>query len=318
MPITAFVIFTTAVFLVAVADVYRVSTAKLVAQNLADSAALAIAALEARSINVAVDNNEWLNNMYPAGTPHNSSQLPDISMAEGYVFDSKPEARQYAQLVATINQRQQMFIDAYNNFLGAGDQTASQNSGMSALQDILSEIKGLNDGTVQLYVWNTASGQSSMESQVQQTSAQPAPGGNVIANVHGSIEKISYTPHEVHVRWKNKPLGIHTGGIGGPDTLTHLIGSQQVVGWLEPDWSQATLQVKASAQGAAKRQIGAGAYVTKRVQLLLVPSISVQAKSVAYVVSGSGVSSISAAPGSSSMAHFRPTYYVQLGIPGTP
>jgi len=63
VPITAMVMFTLVVFMVAVLNVYKVTSAKLKAQNLADAVALNLASQEAQAYNTVSDRNEWMNYM---------------------------------------------------------------------------------------------------------------------------------------------------------------------------------------------------------------------------------------------------------------
>jgi hypothetical protein len=140
IPITAMVTFTTVIFLIAVVNVYKVAQAKIKVQNLADAVALNVASQMASSMNKVADLNEWMNHMVdpgPNGTPSKPGTIPDcrninpdlppISCAENpnansslNMFTTKGTAASYALLVQTINQAQQQFINAYNNFIGAG------------------------------------------------------------------------------------------------------------------------------------------------------------------------------------------------------
>src|SRR5438105_4616345 len=63
-PLAMMVVFSGVMLLVAAVNVYRVTRAKLQAQNMADAVALAVTSLEAKEINVVIDRNEWLNHLY--------------------------------------------------------------------------------------------------------------------------------------------------------------------------------------------------------------------------------------------------------------
>src|SRR2546425_1282948 len=154
LPLTAMVIFSGTVLLIAAVNVYRVAKAKLQAQNIADAVAMAVAGMQGRDVNVVVDRDEWLNHLYPDDKPgtdvtKNCARFPPISMVGIKPWDkckmSKEKAAQYAQLIATINKAQWMFHEAYSRFIGADDRAVTQNSGQGSLAEILSEIDGLND-----------------------------------------------------------------------------------------------------------------------------------------------------------------------------
>jgi hypothetical protein len=177
MPISLMLIFTVVTLLWAVFDVYLVSKAKLKAQNIADAVALAIASLEARSINVVCDRNQWMNNLYPAGTKPTDQTLPGISAA--HTDKGQRELNQtqafstYGNLVGEVNQAQQMFYNAYNQFIGAGGGTASEGSGAGSLIDILSQIDGI-DSSVHVIVYNSANQEAAALSMAQQMAKQTA------------------------------------------------------------------------------------------------------------------------------------------------
>src|SRR5882762_2190713 len=63
VPISAMVMFAMVVFMFAVVNIYKVSRAKLQIQNIADGAALNLAAQQAQAYNTVSDRNEWLNHM---------------------------------------------------------------------------------------------------------------------------------------------------------------------------------------------------------------------------------------------------------------
>src|SRR5438309_1843315 len=125
IPISAMVMFTIVVFMVAVLNVYKVSRAKLEVQNLADATALHLSAQQATILNHVNDRNEWLNHMYsgpfankyidPTGQAPPSlptRQMPNINEAAKpssghyFVFNSSPDAVAYARLLRTVNDAQ--------------------------------------------------------------------------------------------------------------------------------------------------------------------------------------------------------------------
>jgi hypothetical protein len=148
IPISAMVMFTMMIFMIAVVNVYRVSRAKLKIQNLADAAALNLASQQAQAYNLIADKNEWLNHMV-AGVPSpsdpnapagirdcslfndaNKTLIPGVSCAENnggknkktadlwaardpvfqrHIFYSVNGARNYAMVVHTVNEAQRLF-----------------------------------------------------------------------------------------------------------------------------------------------------------------------------------------------------------------
>lgn len=322
LPLTAFVLVTGVIFLEAVVDVYRVSKAKLEAQNLADASALAVAALQARCINAVMDRDEWLNHMYAPDSSgkvvKNKHQLPNISDANGTNLNAD-QAKNYATLVATINRAQLMFAQAYNNFLGTGGQTSSMNAGVGSLADILSEIGGLSDPGVSVFFFNTSADDGAVQGQMQQQSAQPNASAQGGTNFHGSLKPLVF---------KTEDITIYNTDDKKNETLNSLFYQGQTpdpilkVGWMHPDWSQNTMHITSPGKsGTTQDTIGTGVYVTKAVSLLLLPAVTVKAKSIAYVLKASGVASRedaglppSKGPNGEDLPppSFRPTYYIQL------
>ncbi len=80
IPISAMVLFTMSVFLVAVVNIYTVTRAKLQVQNLADAAALNLASQQAQVFNLVADKNEWLNHMMEGVKSPNEDGGPDCSL----------------------------------------------------------------------------------------------------------------------------------------------------------------------------------------------------------------------------------------------
>jgi len=328
IPMTYMLLFTSVFFLVAVINMYMVAQAKLQAQNIADAVALAVAALEAKSINVVMDRDEWMNHMYPDSqiNKNNKNQFPGISDAAKHPFansSDNPDLQQYAQLVNTINMAQTMFQAAYNRFLGATDGTTGQNYGPGGLSAILHEITALNDANVRVMVFNTDDG----ESKAAQHQQDLINNGKANFPITGSdniepqgMASVPFVNEEVHIQNQNETLTEALYGKGKVPPGT------QPVGWMRPDWSgskdHSTLKVTTGA-GQNSAQIGAGAIVIKHIQLMspFFRDVYLTAESKAYVVKDSGLSvqpgtlRASATGGTTGdpPPHFFPTYYVKLG-----
>jgi hypothetical protein len=198
IPIVSMVMFTMVVFTIAMVNVYKVSRAKLKVQNLADAAALNLAAQQAQAFNIVVDRNEWMNHMVAGGeTPTtgpyvrnennpcigvNSLYRLGISCVDNdprfftekevlsrHIFHSKAGAINYAGTVKTVNDAQKLFVQAYNTFLngqGGGASALRSNGSMAALlKSDIPELK--NDPTIHMFVWNSAGGESTAVSQAQ-------------------------------------------------------------------------------------------------------------------------------------------------------
>ncbi len=311
IPILGMLVFTSVVLLVAVSNIYKISKAKLEVQNMADAAALAIAALEAKAINVVVDRNESLNHLYEANARRNPNQLPEISNAHRSEMTWDRMGEQYARLVGTINQAQYLFASAYNRFLGAdagsANGTPTQNSGVGSLSDILHEIDGFRDPNVQVFVYNTQAGEGYADTgaeQLRQASESGFLTANGGDNIHvGQMAPVNFEPVDVKVKDK-----------GVMKSLASYLHSPTPIGWMRPIWQvgpQNGIQVKL-ANGEIQQTIGAGAIVVKRVRLMGFGRISVKSKSVAYVVRRSGVSTGDPHTPDIPPAKFKPTFYVQL------
>lgn len=201
IPISAMVMFTIVVFMVTAVNVYKISRTKLKLQNLADAAALNLAAQHAQAYNIVADRNEWLNRM-TAGIPSpsdpnapanvrdcsvfaNPRLIPPIACVENNfpvnsrqvntrkVWNARGDPRTakdgaigYAMLIYTINTGQKLFLKAYNSFIGdqsAGTGSASSTSGPSNFEGLLkADIPELaNDSGIRLVAWN--SGDPGME-----------------------------------------------------------------------------------------------------------------------------------------------------------
>lgn len=333
IPISAMVMFTTVVFLAAVVDVYQVSRAKLKVQNLADAAALNIATQIASSMNKVADLNQWMNNMVDMGpnTQNVPGQVPDcshlnpkllppISCSENpnassnlWMFQTKGDAAAYAKLVQEINQSQQLFIDTYNNFLGAGTASNSSVSAKSSLNSILlADIPELGYAGTSVYVWNTTSGMPSSES-VAQAGKQMAGAAGGLLDTSGMQPLKFKVDHDMRLTFQNPTSLPVIGTVMMPPvtkTMSNLLASSNPVGWMEPDMQGSPLLQIGSGSGGMTR-IGAGAMVIRTVSLPGLPSFTVKAQAIAYVVDDSGLNGINPAIDPVRPV-FKPTYWVKL------
>src|SRR4051812_26793243 len=203
VPISAMVMFTAVIFMLAMVNVYKISRAKLKVQNLADAAALNLASQQAQAYNVVVDRNEWMNHMIN-GAPSpsdpqapanfrdcsifnaaNAPLIPGISCAENtgrtgrvsdiptsdrafkrHIFNSEDGVKNYAALIATLNEAQFLFVQAYNNFLGAGggaSSASSTNAPTSFVGLMENDIPELKDPSIHLMAWNSNRGEPTLE-----------------------------------------------------------------------------------------------------------------------------------------------------------
>jgi hypothetical protein len=331
MPITALVMFTTVVFLVAVTNIYKVTRAKLKVQNLADAVALNIASQMASSMNKTSDMNEWMNHFIDPGpnaqpsTPGQAPNcagitpdLPPLACAENATqstslnrFSRKGNAANYAVMVQTINKAQQLFIDTYNNFIGAGVASNSSISSRSNLNSILlADIPELGEAGTYVSVWNT---QPSGPAQ-----ASPPNGATTPLDTSG-VQPLKFQVHDIPVTFRNF---VNAGPFGSQElpsvsmTLGQLLaGNNQPVtpvGWMVPDPNQPSIDV-----GPGKSRIGAGAKVSRYVQVPILGNILVSAQAQAYVVEGSGTMGTQAEmlpdPSTGVLRPvFKPTYWIKL------
>ncbi len=306
VPMAMMLMFVGVVLLFAVLNIYRVTRAKLEAQNLADAVASAVASMEASSINFTVDRNEWLNTMYAKNASGNSHQVPNISEANDYNM-GESKSKNYAQLVATVNKAQQMYSNAYNRFLGAEGSATSTNAGAGGLKDILQQIDGLNTPDVQVIVYNSNDGQQAADAIGRIIGSQQVPGMPTATsgpNVLTMMQPIPYKTEDVWIKVDGKNRTSLSKLLKQPDGT---------IGWVHPDWDdpRATMNVKTGG-GNKSQQIGAGAVVMKRVHMIrFFTDIYVVAKASAYVVRNSGVTLDPNKPGKPP-AHFKPTYYIRL------
>jgi hypothetical protein len=298
--------------LTAVVNLSRVAKAKLEVQNLAEATAMAVASLPAKSINVVVDRNEWLNHLYPEGTPVNKYQLPKLSDAaiKEHDFETQDSRKAYAQLVLTINKAQEMFAEAYNGFMGAGDRTQSQASGVGSLAEVLHEIAGLHHPDVRVIVFNNQDGEQSAEEKAEELSSKD--GGDFIQgnlntiNVHAmNMQKVEFETEEIYSTVDKKDR----------KSLTEVMFDKNPpqgikIGWKHPKWDQRDKTLNVKNRSGVEQQIGAGAIVIKKVRLTAFRDVYVRARAVAYVVRKSGEVR---QPNGKPPKEFKPTYYVRLG-----
>ena len=337
IPITAMVTFTTVVFLIAVVNVYKVAQAKIKVQNLADAVALNVASQIASSMNKVADLNEWMNHMVdpgPNGTPSKPGTIPDcrninpdlppISCAENpnansslNMFTTKGTAASYALLVQTINQAQQQFINAYNNFIGAGTLSNGSASTQSSLNSILlGDIPELGDPGTSVFVWNSQSGQVTAQ-DVNKTVAQMTEGIHpAVLNTTG-MQPLKFQVHPISVTYKTTIPLLNVPGPNLTETLGQFLtnSTQNVpdVGWMEPAPNQPSVNV-VSGNGS-KTRIGAGALVIRTISVPVFGNVVVKAQAQAYVVEGSGkTGDLERDPVNPAFQRpvFQPTYWIKL------
>jgi len=335
IPISAMVMFTTVVFLVAVLNVYKVSRAKLQIQNLADAAALNVASQMASSLNKVADLNQWMNNMLagqttkPGDVPNCANvyqDYPPIACAENPTksshlnrFSLKGNAAAYALIVQKVNQTQQLFVDTYNNFIGAGSRTMGASTAHGSLESILlADIPELGDPGTKVVVWNT----NSSKPQLPNLKAiAPPTAATAASSLDASgMQPLKFKIHEVTVTYKTVVPFVNIPGPDVAKTLTQLISNNSgatPVGWMEQDPNQPSINV--GAGGSPKSRIGAGVMVIRQVKLpfLLGKAVTVTSQATAYVVEGSGMmgSQADMQPDPSTGALrpvFKPTYWVKL------
>jgi hypothetical protein len=350
IPITAMVMFTTVIFMVAVLNIYKVTRAKLKVQNLADAAALNIASQIASSMNKTADMNEWMNHMLDQGGPSGPTKpgdlpdcvnaapdLPPLACAENtqkssqlFMFSSYGNAAAYAGLIQRINQTQDMFINSYNNFIGAGQLSNASAMSNSSLQSVLlSDIKQLTDSGTQVVVWNTLGGQMRADQKAVLARASSGPTLTHSLDTSG-MQGIKYKTHDVMVGyWGDRTfLGItahktdtyfRTLGdilMNGDQKNPAVVPEANQIGWKEldtgPDAPQITLNSTLS-----KVRYGAGAMVIRTVQVPVIGNVAVVGKAQAYVVEGSGAmgaqTDMVTDPFTGAQRPvFKPTYWVKL------
>jgi len=336
MPITAMVAFTTVIFLVAVVNVYKVAQAKLKVQNLADAVALNIASQMASSMNKVTDLNEWMNHMVDPGPNAAPSQagtvpdcrninhdLPPISCAENAsadghlnMFTTKGTAAAYATLVQTINLAQDQFINAYNNFIGAGTGSNSSVSTQSSLNSILiGDIPELGDPGTSVFVWNSQSGEATSEN-VTRAAAQAAGGAHPSVLNTSGMQPLKFQVRPIQVTYNTTIPILNVPGPNVTKSLGELLSSSNqnvpAVGWMEPNPDQPSISVNAASGHGVKTRVGAGAMVIRVIAVPLFGNVIVKAQAQAYVVDGSGQTGTMVYDGGHPRPVFRPTYWVKL------
>jgi len=329
VPMAAMVMFTVVVFLGAVVNVYKVARVKLKVQNLADAAALNVASQIASSINKVTDLNEWMNHFIevspngpskPGDVPdcvHVNASLPPLSCAENpnkntslNLFPAKGDAAAYARLVNTVNQSQMMFINVYNNFIGAGVGSSGSAASNSSLKSILlSDIPELADPGTLVTIWNSAGADPT-------SSNLPPPGGSSL-NTSG-IQPLKFKIHDITVSYRTTVPILNVPGPNESMSLGVLLktGNQaaQPVGWMDLDSSASPLLSVTTARGPQLR-LGVGVKVQRSVEVIGGLTIPVSAESVAFVVDGSGEMGDSKPdPFIANVERpvFKPTYWVKL------
>jgi len=339
IPITAMVAFTTVIFLIAVVNVYKVAQAKLKVQNLADAVALNIASQMASSMNKVSDLNEWMNHMVdmgPNATPstpgtipdcHNiNHDLPPISCAENpnadknlNMFTTKGTAASYATLVQTINQAQVQFINAYNNFIGAGTGSNSSISTQSSLNSILyADIPELGDPGTSVFVWNSQSSKPTVQDVSRSVALLTGVANRAGALDTSGMQSLKFQIRPVQVTYNTTIPIINVPGPNITKSLGQFLVSGNApapnVGWMEPDPDQPAISV-ASGQGGTKTRVGAGAVVIRAISVPVFGTVVVKAEAQAYVVEGSGQTG-NMVPDPNNPAFmrpvFQPTYWIKL------
>jgi len=332
------VAFTTVDFLVAVVNVYKVAQAKLKVQNLADAVALNIASQMASSMNKVADLNEWMNHMVdpgPNATPSKPGTIPDcrninpdlppISCAENAnangslnMFTTKGTAASYALLVQTINQAQVQFINAYNNFIGAGTGSNSSVSTQSSLNSILyGDIPELGEKGTSVFVWNSQSGRVTTQS-VQATSVQMGGAAQTATLNTSGMQSLKFKVRPIQVTYQTTIPIINVPGPNITKSLGEFLVSgnnQKVtdVGWMVPDPNEPSINVGSGSGG--KTRIGVGAVVIRTIPVPVIGNIVVKAEAQAYVVDGSGkTGDMVSDPSNPAFQRpvFQPTYWVKL------
>jgi hypothetical protein len=337
IPITAMIMFTAVVIMVAVVNVYQVSRAKLKVQNLADAAALNIASQEAQEFNTITDRNEWLNHMV-AGVPSPSDStsgtnpcaampwlVPGISCVENtapkgrpsalatarHIFHSKDGVTNYAALVKTVNDAQKLFQQAYENFMGVTGSVGGAGSG--SLSDLLkTDIPELQtDPTIHMAVWNSVNGENAVNSNQKQTWNNPK---NLQPNSNGAeidsknMKSIPFTVHDPEVRYyKQRCLAgicVHNTDIDG-GTLGSFLPGSGPVGYMVPDANNAP---QIAVQSTGKQRYGVGVYIVKQLILPILGPYVVAAQSKAFIVNNSGETGTL----NGNVPVFKPTYWVKL------
>jgi hypothetical protein len=223
---------------------------------------------------------------------------------------AKSGAIGYAMLVHTINVAQKLFNQAYNSFLGASGAAASgMNTGPSNFIGLLkADIPALDQPNVHLVAWND--GDISQEQALDMVKQNNS---NFVARMKPLKFKIH---HDIATRYQtNKSIEATTLGnllygkinYGPANQMKGPLYGQpwEDVGWMVPDGNAMPKIPVPGPQGSKGNQVGVGVYVSEEIKFPVIGTVSVGARSKAYVVNGSGEAGENG-------PIFRPTYWVKL------
>jgi hypothetical protein len=250
--------------------------------------------------------------------------LPPISCAENpskdshlHLFPEKGNAGSYAGMIQLVNVAQQQFINAYNNFIGAGSGSNSTIGSNSSLNSILmGDIPELSEPGTSVFVWNYQGGK--VKPAAVQAAIQAANGLQPGQLNTSGMQPLKFQIHDVRVTFKTTLPIINAPGPLESKTLGELLakdGDKTIspVGYMEPDPSQP--QIKVGVGNGTKTRIGAGALVTRTIQVPVLGAVTVEAQAQAFVVEGSGTTGDTQPDplyGGFPRPVFKPTYWVKL------
>jgi hypothetical protein len=322
IPMATLVMLSVLIFMIGMVNVYRISRAKLKAQNLSDAVSLYLASQMAQSVNMVTDENEWLNHLYvdtsdprTAQTAHDPCNRTDphqppglgcfygAKNGDGFQFQHQLSFKGYASLVQTINHVQQKFASTYNNFIGAP--TTQGSNGVAMLRgNLLQQFPDLNDSNIHLITYNSEISKTSADTQSKQ-SFKPSNKPNDPVLDLGYMRPLNFVADGTR-SFDYKQCGVLrcTDAHG---TMSSILGTTDPVGFMKFDERNGTGNIYLNS---SKKVLGAGAIVTISVPLIGLGSPSIQAKSSAYVVMSAG----SLTP-DQTMGTFSPTFWVKLGKP---
>jgi hypothetical protein len=357
-PMAAMIAFSMVMFMIAMVNVYKVSRAKLRVQNLADAAALNLASQVAQAFNIVADRNEWLNHML-AGVPSpsddnappqirdcsvfnmgNPTAIPGISCAENpfagdfpgprddrifsrHIFASRDGAINYASVVQSVNQAQQLFVQAYNSFLGvpgSGTPSSSATAPPTNLQGLLeNDIPAFKDSTIHLTIWNAGNGPT-VQSAVNFANGNQKTNSSLMQPLMFKVDHDIMIAYKINRgRLRKATLGQVLFGRTNDSTGGSQYGQNgplwnggriDPVGWLVPANGMPQLNVSNPTQGT---RYGVGVMVTQNVTLPIIGTKVVVAKAKAYVVEGSGkIAAVGRTAINTPVPRFKPTYWIKL------
>jgi len=328
IPIASMVMLSTLVFMVGLVNVYRISRAKLKAQNLADAVALYIASQMSQSMNNVADRNEWLNHLYINSNDANSAQAgadpcqrtradkkipPGLGCfakkaGDGFKFGTKQGAQAYAQIVATVNNIQNLFAQSYNSFIGASGGASGSNGRAMLTTNLFQQMPALQDPNVFLIVYNNSIDEQRATTIGDNVQKSWTPNSASNQNLVPLIRPIQYKTQDVSVTYNSCATKICFGNHDKTETLSQIIGpNAPPIGWMGLDTSNAAgLYLDPNAKTPA---LGSGAIVSISVDLIGLGNHVVQAKSRAFLVMTAGQLD------PNSNGSFSPTYWVKLGKP---